>query len=81
MARETNISLLGKHAWDLLHNQDRLCVEVLTGKYLKSDHILNAKPVLGPSYIWSSILKSVEVLKNVVSNTELARSLFGTKNG
>lgn len=63
-ARETNVALLGKHVWDLLHHQEKLWVQMLAAKFLKDSHILAAKPVTGMPPIWSAILKSMECLKS-----------------
>lgn len=42
MTRESNIALLGKHAWSLLHNPKKLWVNMLSSKYLNGTKILNA---------------------------------------
>lgn len=62
-ARETNISLLGKHVWSLIHNQDKLWVRMMSDKYLKGGNILSAQPVSGASHIWNSIMKFAAILK------------------
>lgn len=62
MARETNIALLGKHTWTMMHHPDKLWVNILSTKYLKNNHILKAKQSPGSSYIWSSIIKAMNVL-------------------
>lgn len=63
-ARNTNISLLGKHVWDLLHNQDKLRVQCLSAKYLKDSNILHATPSVGASYTWNSIWKAMDAIKS-----------------
>lgn len=62
-ARKTNIALLGKHVWDLMHNQHKLWVQLLSTKYLKGTHILQAKSVVGVSCIWNSIVKALHCIK------------------
>lgn len=59
MARESNIALLGKHIWSLMHHSEKLWVQFLASKYLKSSRILQAQPTTGCSYTWASILKAV----------------------
>lgn len=61
-ARESNISLLGK--WDMLHSQDKIWVQILSAKYLKGAHILDANYAVGASYIWNSILKTASHIKS-----------------
>lgn len=56
--RVSNISLLGKHVWSLLHHHDRLWVKLLSSKYLKDNDILHCPSAKGASYTWKSILKA-----------------------
>lgn len=60
-ARESNTSLIGKHIWDLIHNHDKLWVQLLSSKCLKGTHILDVK--YGASYVWNSILKTATIIK------------------
>jgi len=39
-ARASNISILGKHVWELIHNPDNLWVNLLSSKYLHGISIL-----------------------------------------
>lgn len=63
-ARETNIALLGKHVWSLLHDQDKLWVHLLSSKYLKNNHTLHMEVSSGTSYTWSSIVKAANWLSD-----------------
>jgi len=63
-ARASNISILGKHVWDLLHNPDKLWVNLLSSKYLHGISILEATNYHGSSCVWKAITKTVEVLKS-----------------
>ncbi|PNY04054.1 ribonuclease H, partial [Trifolium pratense] len=63
VARKSNIALLGKHIWDLIHHPDKLWVQLLADKYLRHDHILHATKSQGASCVWNYIVKAVEVLK------------------
>ncbi|RDX78383.1 hypothetical protein CR513_41352, partial [Mucuna pruriens] len=55
----SNTTLLGKHVWEFIHNQDKLCMKLLSSKYLKGDPILHANSKLGASYTWQFIMKIV----------------------
>lgn len=82
IARNTNISLLGKHVWDLIHTQDKLWVQCLPAKYLHDTDILTARPILGASYTWNSILKKVNVLKSGFEyRIGKGKYLFGMTSG
>lgn len=63
IARQSNIALLGKHVWDILHSPNKLWVNLMSSKYLQNSHILSIEPHPGDSYIWRSILKAVDFLK------------------
>lgn len=54
-----NVSLLGKHVWSMLHERNKLWVELLS----KKSTILhdNIKP--GTSYLWIFILKAAAILE------------------
>jgi len=58
-ARDMNVSLLGKHVWSMLHERNKLWVELLS----KKSTILhdNIKP--GTSYLWIFILKAAAILE------------------
>lgn len=58
-----NIAMLARQGWRLLQNPESLCARVLQAKYFPSSSILDAQPVSGMSYIWRSILKGMNVVK------------------
>lgn len=58
LARTQNTSLLGKVTWDLMHNSDKLWVQVFRDKYLKGENIFGAKHIKG-SPTWNSIMKAM----------------------
>lgn len=57
-----NISLLGKHIWDILHQTQKLWVQSLRNKYLSNTHILHTLFNLVDFCIWHAIVKGVEIL-------------------
>lgn len=63
-ARETNVALLGKHVWSLIHNPSKLWVRLLRSKYLKSHYILDIDAHQRGSYIWISISNASSYLAN-----------------
>src|ERR1044072_7229000 len=63
-ASNVNLALLGKLVWSLLHQKHKLWVQVLTSKYLHGHDILHTPPVQGASFVWSSILKARDSLKD-----------------
>jgi hypothetical protein len=54
--------MLGKHVWDLLHNTDKLWVQLLSARYNSESHILEANNYRGASYTWRSIAKAAVAL-------------------
>lgn len=62
--RETNVALLGKKVWDMIHSGDKLWVQLLSSKYLKDTSILHANCVSGSSHVWQSIMKAMASLKD-----------------
>jgi len=42
-ARDSNVVMLGKKVWALLHDPDSLWVQLLANKYLKGDSVLKDK--------------------------------------
>ncbi|KAK2391581.1 hypothetical protein QL285_065025 [Trifolium repens] len=54
--------MLGKYVWDLLHNTDKLWVQLLSARYNSESHILEANNYRGASYTWRSIAKAVVAL-------------------
>lgn len=63
-AREANISLLGKHIWEVIHNPDKLWVKLMTNKYLNHNSIFQSMSPRGATFTWSSILKATNFLKD-----------------
>jgi hypothetical protein len=62
-ARLSNIALLGKLVWNLLHDPHKLWVSVLSHKYIKGGDIWNIKGKENISLIWRSVLKALEALR------------------
>lgn len=60
----TDISLLWKHVWDILQNQHKLWVQLLSSKYQQGSNILGASSLASASYTWNSILKTVTAIKS-----------------
>lgn len=59
-----NISLLSKLAWRLLNNPNDLWVRLLKGKYFPRKHPFHKLKYYNPSWIWTSITKGLELIKN-----------------
>jgi len=51
----SNISILGKHVWELLYNPDKLWVKLLSSKYLYGIFVLEATDYQGSSGVWKAI--------------------------
>jgi hypothetical protein len=58
-----NLAMLAQQSWRLIQAPDSLCSQVLCVKYFTNGDLLAAKPVIGMSYVWRSIPKGLEVLK------------------
>lgn len=58
-----NIAMLGKLLWDVYVGKDKLWIRILTDKYMQHNSILQV-PKRNGSYIWNSIMKSRDVLKD-----------------
>lgn len=63
IARNQNISLLGKLAWDLVTKSNKLWVDILSKKYLKDGIIFLANGSRG-SNTWHALLKALDHLKD-----------------
>ncbi|XP_074314882.1 uncharacterized protein LOC141651056 [Silene latifolia] len=59
---EFNLTLLGKHAWRMLTERNRLMVRVLGGKYFAHKSFMKADLRVNLSYTWRSIFDAKEVL-------------------
>jgi hypothetical protein len=58
-----NITMLARQCWRLIQAPESLCARVLRAKYFPDGNLLEAKPMVGMSYVWRSILKGLDVLK------------------
>lgn len=59
-SRHTNLALLGKLVWSILHERDKSWVKVLSHKYFKNNSIWCVGNSSHSSLVWRSILKVVE---------------------
>ncbi|KAL4296847.1 hypothetical protein GQ457_12G013350 [Hibiscus cannabinus] len=58
-----NYALLGKQVWKLITCRDSLCFKVLSAKYFPSGNVLEAVPKDHSSFVWTSILRAKDKLK------------------
>jgi len=58
-ARLTNLALLGKLVWNMLHNKDKLWVKVLSQKYMGNTSLWMSKKHNKPSIIWRGIQHAI----------------------
>jgi hypothetical protein len=58
-----NMAMLARQGWRLLQAPNSLCGRVLKAKYFSNTSLLDATPTPGISYVWRSILKGIQVLK------------------
>lgn len=58
-----NMAMLAKQGWHLIQEPNSLCAQVLRAKYFPARDVLAAEPVKEMSYVWRSILKGMDVLK------------------
>lgn len=63
LARSQNISLLGKLIWELIHNPEKLWVQVFRGKYLQEGNIFYAQGWKGSS-TWNGMMKALKLLED-----------------
>jgi hypothetical protein len=49
-----NLAMLARQCWRLIQSPESLCAQVLRAKYYPDGHLLNAKPMVGMSYVWRS---------------------------
>ena len=61
-----NDALLAKQAWQIYHSPNKLVVQVLKGKYFPNCNFHQSKLGNRPSWIWKSILKGKEFLKEYI---------------
>lgn len=62
--RLTNLSLLAKLIWSILHEKNKLWVQVITHKYLGDNSIWVTPTRNSASLTWKSIMKAVLALKD-----------------
>jgi hypothetical protein len=53
-----NLAMLARQTWRLLQAPESLCAQVLHVKYFPDGNLLAAKPIVGMSYVWRSILEN-----------------------
>ncbi|KAK1682721.1 hypothetical protein QYE76_043569 [Lolium multiflorum] len=58
-----NMAMLARQGWRIIQAPDSLCSRVLRAKYFPNGNILTAVDVPGMSYVWRSILKGMQLLK------------------
>jgi hypothetical protein len=58
-----NMAMLARQGWSILQAPNSLCSQVLSAKYFPDGNILADKAVPGMSYVWRSILKGFQLLK------------------
>lgn len=57
-------TLLAKQIWRVIKKCDSLVAQTLRLKYFRSGNVLNAKLGQRPSYLWRSLLTSLELIKD-----------------
>lgn len=62
-ARLTNLALLGKLAWSMLHEGKKLWVQILSHKYIKNGSIWGENKCSSRSLIWRGIQKAAQALR------------------
>lgn len=60
--RIENLAMLGKLVWRMLHEHDKLWVQVLTHKHIQTA-IWRSNSRGSPSIIWKGILNTIEALR------------------
>lgn len=63
MAREVNLAFLGKLAWQMIDNEDKLWVQVMKSKYIKDNNFFTVSVQGNASLSWRSIVKSRSVIE------------------
>jgi exonuclease III/phage terminase Nu1 subunit (DNA packaging protein) len=58
-----NMAMLARQGWRLVQAPDSLCSRVLKAKYFPTGDVLSAVASPGMSYVWRSILKGIQLLK------------------
>lgn len=65
--REFNLSLLGKQAWRLLANPEKLVSKIFKARYYPSESFLTVKIGSSPSYIWRSVFETQDFIMHNIS--------------
>lgn len=63
---EFNLALLGKQAWRLLFNPEKLVSKVFKARYYPSESFLTAKIGSSPCYIWRSVFEDQGLIKQSI---------------
>ncbi|KAL5581410.1 hypothetical protein UlMin_013852 [Ulmus minor] len=61
--KDFNVALLSKWGWNLINNEDSLCLSILRARYLRHLDFLEAVPKSGDSSFWKSILATKSIIK------------------
>lgn len=61
--RDFNLAMLCKHAWRLVNNPDSLVGQSFKVRYFPNSSFLQAKLGNNPSFIWSSIMETQEIIR------------------
>lgn len=61
-SKRSKYCILGKLVWNLLHNHNKLWVQVLSDKYVKQRDFMQIVDSRGSS-VWNSVIKAKAVLK------------------
>ena len=59
----TNTTQLSKAGWQLCNEFMKLWIQILKAKYLKKDHMMNAKSKMTDSDVWKGIRNSFNEVK------------------
>lgn len=63
-ARLSNTAMLGKLVWSLLHDKDKLWIQMMITKYLPDGDLFAYSPQAGTSFTWRSIIKAFRHLRD-----------------
>jgi ribonuclease HI len=58
-----NLAMLARQGWRLIQSPDSLCAKVLKAIYFPDCDMFSAVPKPGISYVWRSVLKGIQLLK------------------
>lgn len=60
----TNVALLTKTTWSLIHSEDELWFRILKYKYFKNCHPLHHSEIKDSSWVWKSICHGLSIIKH-----------------